>query len=80
MKPIRFDRHARRRMLQRGITQQEVEAILRQPQRIEPSAKGRQNAFCPAPHGLIRVTFRETADEFVVITVVRQRAAGRGSP
>jgi len=57
MKPIRFDRHARRRMLQRGITQEEVEEVLRRPQRIEPSVKGRQNAFGPGPEGVVRVTF-----------------------
>ena len=66
-------------MLQRGITVQEVEALLRQPERIEPSIKGRQNAFGPAPSGLIRITFRETPDAFIVITAVRQRDAVRRS-
>jgi hypothetical protein len=76
MKPIRFDRHARRRMLQRAITPLEVEAVLRQPERVEPSAKDRQNAFGPRRQETIRVTFRETADEILVITVVRQRTGG----
>jgi len=46
-------------MIQRDITQEEVEEILRRPQRIESSLKGRQNAFGLTPKGLIRVTFRE---------------------
>ena len=80
MKPIRFDRHARRRMLQRAITPQEAEAVLRQPERVEPSIKERQNAFGLGRHGTIRVTFRETADEILVITAVRQRTGGGGQP
>lgn len=80
MKPIRFDRHARRRMLQRGITDVEIEMVLRKPQRIEPSIKGRQNAFGRTVHGLIRVTFRETPDGVIVITAVRQRGVEGSSP
>jgi|MudIll2142460700_1097286.scaffolds.fasta_scaffold266594_3 hypothetical protein len=78
MKPIRFDRHARRRMLQRTITPQEVEAVLQKPERVEPSVKERHNAFGPGRHGTIRVTFRETADEILVISAVRQRTSGGG--
>jgi hypothetical protein len=63
-------------MLQRGITDKEVEMVLREPQRIEPSVKGRQNAFGPGLHGMIRVTFRETPDGFIVITAVKQRGSG----
>ncbi len=80
MKPIRFDRHARRRMLQRGITDVEIEMVLREPQRIQPSIKGRLNAFGRTVHGMIRVTFRETPDGFIVITAIRQRGTGGSSP
>ncbi|MFI5341563.1 MAG: DUF4258 domain-containing protein [Candidatus Methylomirabilales bacterium] len=75
MIPTRFSRHARRRMEQRGITQTEVESILRQPDRVEPSVKGRRNAFGSVPGGVVRVTFRETTQELVVVTVVRLRKA-----
>jgi Domain of unknown function (DUF4258) len=75
MKPIRFSRHARRRMEQRGVTPGEVESILRQPDRVEPSLKGRRNAFGPVPGGAARVTIRETTQELVVVTVVRLRKA-----
>lgn len=74
MKSIRFDRHARRRMTQRNITQSEVEAVLHGPERIEPSIKGRRNAFGPTPNGLIRVTYLEAEHELLVVTVVRQQA------
>jgi len=80
MKPIRIVRHARRRMVHREITQEEIEAVLRQPQRVAPSLKGRQNVFGPSPGGWLRVTFLETADEVIVIAAVRQRGAGRGTP
>jgi hypothetical protein len=77
--PIRFDRYARRRMTQRAITPQEVEAVLRHPEWMEPSIKERRNAFGPGLRGdIVRVTFRETPDEILVITVVRQRSGGRG--
>ena len=72
MKPIRFDRHARRRMQQRASTPQEVEAVLRRPERTEPSLKDRRNAFGPGREGIVRVTFREMQDEILVITAVRQ--------
>ncbi len=67
-------------MLQRGITDVEIELVLHQPQRVEPSIKGRQNAFGRTVHGMIRVTFRETPDGFIVITAVRQRGIGGSSP
>lgn len=63
-------------MQQRGFTQDEVEALLREPERVEPSLKGRLNAFGHVPGGVARVTFRETPDELVVVTVVRQWKAG----
>jgi hypothetical protein len=75
MKPTRFSRHARRRMEQRGITQAEVESILSQPDRVEPSVKGRRDDFGSVRGGVARVTFRETAQELVVVTVVRQQRA-----
>jgi len=67
-------------MLQTGITDKEVEMVLSQPERVEPSGKGRQNAFGPTNHGIIRVMFRETPDEFIVITAVRQGGSGGSSP
>jgi hypothetical protein len=67
-------------MLQRAITPQEVEAVLGKPERLEPSVKERQNAFGLGGHGTIRIPFRETADEILVITVVRQSTSGGTAP
>ena len=80
MKPIRFDRHTKRRMAQRGISPGEVEAALRHPEQIEPSIKGRVNAFAPGAGGTVRVTYRESPNEILVVTVVRQRSGGEGKP
>ncbi len=80
MKPIRFDRHAKRRMAQRGINPSEVEAALRHPERIEASIKERANAFAPGAGGSIRVTYRESPDEILVITVVRQSQRSEVKP
>ena len=49
---------------------------MREPERVEPSLQGRLNAFGHVPGGVARVTFRETPDELVVVTVVRQWKAG----
>ena len=80
MKPIRFDRHARGRMAQRGINPSEVEAAIRHPERIEPSIKERVNAFGRGAGGTVRVTYRESPDEILVITGVRQRPRGEVKP
>jgi hypothetical protein len=65
-------------MVQRGVTPQEVAAVIAKPDRIESSVKGRMNAFGPGARGIIRVTFREMADEYLIVTVVRQGGVGRG--
>jgi hypothetical protein len=62
-------------MVQRGIPHQEVETVLREPDRIELSIKGRENAFRSTPDGVVRVTYRETEREFLVVPVGRQRPA-----
>ena len=73
MKPIYYDRHARRRMRERGITPEDVAETLRTPDRVEPSIKGRFNAFRRIGGRLIRVTFREETDHLLVITAVWKR-------
>jgi hypothetical protein len=42
---VRFDRHARRRMKWRGITEEEVYLTLEKPDKTEQSIKGRINVY-----------------------------------
>ena len=44
MKIIRFDRHARRRMKERNVTEEEAKITIHEPEYVEPSIKGRKNA------------------------------------
>ena len=68
--PIRYDRHARRRMRWRGISETEVEDTIADPDRIEPSIRGRTNAYKQIGDRQIRVTFVETENGILIITVV----------
>ena len=45
MKQIVFDRHAKRRMKERGVTEEEAEFALEHPDAVEPSMKGRLNSY-----------------------------------
>ena len=67
---IRYDRHARRRMRWRGISESEVEQTVMEPDRLEASIRDRTNAFKRIGDRLIRVTFAETGDVILIITVV----------
>ena len=69
-KSIRYDRHARRRMRWRNIKEEEVEQVVRDPERIEPTEHGRINAFRWVDGRYLRATFRELETELLVISVV----------
>jgi hypothetical protein len=45
MNLIKYDRHAQRRMKERGVTEEEAETTINEPKYIEPSIKGRKNAY-----------------------------------
>lgn len=78
MKSIKFDRHARRRMKERGITDTEAETVIKEPEYTEPSVKGRINAFKFIGNRFLRVTFKEEPDHFLVITVTMRKKSFRG--
>ncbi|PSR31629.1 MAG: hypothetical protein C7B46_16485 [Sulfobacillus benefaciens] len=63
---IHYTRHAQQRMQQRGITTQEVEDCLAQPDITYPDGNGNVNVI----RGSLRVVV--TADRKQVITVVRK--------
>ena len=67
---ITYDRHARRRMRWRRISQEEVESVLRDPERLETTERGRMNAFRWVGNRYLRVTFRELEPRILVISVV----------
>ena len=67
---IRYDRHARRRMRWRGISETEVELTVMEPDRLEASIRDRTNAFKRIGDRLITVKFAETGDAILIITVV----------
>jgi hypothetical protein len=56
-------------MHERNVTENEVEAVIASPEYIEPSVKGRMNAFHFMSGRYLRVTFREETDHILVITV-----------
>jgi Domain of unknown function (DUF4258) len=71
-KRVRFDRHARRRMQWRGISEEEVMQVLNSPDNIEPSIKGRTNVFKMVGAKYLKVTYRELSEELLVISVVNK--------
>ena len=77
MKPIQYDRHAKRRMKDRKVNQEEVELTIKNPDFLKQSIKGRINAFKFINERYLRVTFKEALDQFFIITVtVRKKPFG----
>jgi hypothetical protein len=71
-KPIKYDRHARRRMKWRKISKEEVELTLKKPDKTELIEKRRKNAFKSIGKRLIKITFREFPEEILVISAVEK--------
>ncbi len=69
-KAIRFDRHARRRMKWRKISEDEVNFVLNSPDKTEQSIKGRINVYKTLGSRYIKVTYKEFSDEIFSISVV----------
>ena len=68
-KPIHYTRHARSRMRQHHIEEENVALAIREPDQLLPSIKSRYNALKQIGHRIIRVTFLEEAEHTLVITV-----------
>jgi hypothetical protein len=69
-KAIRFDRHARRRMKWRKISEGEVFEVLQQPDVLENSIRGRVNAYKAVGRRYLKVTFKEFPEDILIISVV----------
>lgn len=76
MKPVSFSRHARRRLRRHGISDWEVEVVVREPDATEPSVKGRTNAFKLVEGHMLKVTYLELG-AFIMVVTVTPRRAGR---
>lgn len=69
MKLIKYVRHAKRRMKEREVTEEEVEITIKEPEYIEPSIKGRKNVYKFINNRFLRVTLKEELSHILVITV-----------
>jgi len=69
MKIIKYDRHAKRRMKDRHVIEDEVKSAIEDADFLEQSIKGRFNAFKFINGRYLRVTFKEEPDHILVITV-----------
>lgn len=66
-------------MKERAATSGEVEEVLKNPGRLEPSVKGKYNAFKFVNGRFVRVTYQELADHLLVITVVVRKRSFQGA-
>lgn len=69
-KPIIYGRHARRRMSWRKISRADVESVIRDPEMVELTERGRKNLFRRVGIRYIRVTVLESETRVRVITAV----------
>lgn len=76
-KEVKYSRHAHRRMRWRKILPEEVISVVQDPDRVEPTIRGRLNAFKTVSGRLIKVTYREFEDHLLIITAVI-KSGGRG--
>lgn len=67
---IRFDRHAKRRMKWRKITEDEVLSVINEPDKDEQSIKGRINLYKRIGQRYLKVTYKEFSEEILIISVV----------
>ena len=78
MKRIKYDRHAKRRMKEREVTEEEVEITIKKPEDVEPSVKGRKNAYKFMNGRFLRVTLKEESNHMLVITVTIRKRPFKG--
>ena len=67
---IIYSDHAKRRMRQRGITEFEVDHVLKHPNYIKKSFQGRKVAEGEANNRTIKISFIEKENFIKVITVI----------
>ncbi len=70
MKEIRYDIHARRRMKWRNISEQEVEEVMRLPEKSESTVRGRLNVYKAIGNRYLKVTYKDFGDYVLIISAV----------
>lgn len=72
-KPIVIVPHARFEMRRRGISEADIEVVVRRPGQVVPSRKGRQihQSKIAAARMLLRVVVKEEATAYHVITAYK---------
>lgn len=71
---IRYTRHARQRMVERKVTEQQVAAVIEAPDEMATGDEGETVALLHAPMHDLRVVYRELADDgILILTVIRMR-------
>jgi hypothetical protein len=73
---IRYDRHVKRRMRWRRISEEEVFLAIENPDRIEESIRGRINVYKLIGERYIKVTYKEFSDQTLVISAVDKGKGG----
>jgi hypothetical protein len=54
----------------RNISPEDVEAVIAEPEKVEPTERGRLNAFKRMGNRHIKVTYKDLADEILVISAM----------
>jgi hypothetical protein len=67
---IQFDRHAKRRMRWRRISEEEVYLAIESPDKIEESIKGRTNVYKFIGERYIKVTYKDFSGQILVVSAV----------
>ena len=67
---VKFDRHARRRMKWRKISEAEVIMALENPERIEDTIQERKNAYRLIGDRFLKVTYKVEPEGILVISAV----------
>lgn len=64
-------------MRRHRIKEEEVEAAIENPEFLEPSVEGRHNTWIKTAGKFLRVTYKEDAADFIVITAVKKKKGWR---
>ncbi len=76
MKQIHYTRHAKNRMRWRKISEEEIAAVIQNPE-FKESSKNRFNVWKKITDKYLRVTLEEETDSILIITAVKKNKGWR---